>query len=83
MTEELQELGLKIGHRRIGRLMRENDIKIVRTQKYKATTDSNHTFNTEKDSKIKKHLEIKIKEGALVVRDYLYLPLLQRAQSHS
>ena len=25
--------------------MRENDIKIVRTQKYKATTDSNHTFN--------------------------------------
>jgi putative transposase len=37
--------GLKVGHRRIGRLMRENDIKIIRTQKYKATTDSNHTFN--------------------------------------
>lgn len=36
MTEELQELGLKIGHRRIGRLMRENDIEIVTTQKYKA-----------------------------------------------
>ena len=45
MTEELQELGLKVGHRRIGRLMRENDIKIIRTQKYKATTDSNYTFN--------------------------------------
>ena len=28
-----------------GRLMRENGIKIIRTQKYKATTDSNHTFN--------------------------------------
>ncbi|MEJ6641048.1 MAG: IS3 family transposase, partial [Octadecabacter sp.] len=41
MTEELQELGLKVGHRRIGRLMRANDIKIIRTQKYKATTDSN------------------------------------------
>ena len=41
----LQELGLKVGHRRIGRLMRENDIKIIRTQKYKATTDSDHTFN--------------------------------------
>lgn len=38
MTEELQELGLKVGHRRIGRLMRENDIKIIRTQKYKVTT---------------------------------------------
>lgn len=45
MTEELQELGLKVGHRRIGRLMRENGIKIVRTQKYKVTTDSNHAFN--------------------------------------
>ncbi|QCO54542.1 IS3 family transposase [Pseudorhodobacter turbinis] len=45
MTEELQELGLQVGHRRVGRLMRENDIKIIRSQKYKATTDSNHTFN--------------------------------------
>ena len=45
MTEELQELGLKVGHRRVGRLMGENGIKIIRTQKYKATTDSNHTFN--------------------------------------
>ncbi len=38
MTEELQELGLNVGHRRAGRLMRENSIKIVRTQTYKATT---------------------------------------------
>ena len=39
MTEELKELGLKVGHRRVGRLMGENGIKIIRTQKYKATTD--------------------------------------------
>jgi transposase InsO family protein len=45
MTEELQELGLKVGHRRIGRLMRENGIKIIRTQKYKVMTYSDHTFN--------------------------------------
>lgn len=45
MTEELQELGLKVGRQRIGRLVRENDIKIVRTHKYKVTTDSNHAFN--------------------------------------
>jgi uncharacterized protein YegP (UPF0339 family) len=38
MTEELQEEGLNVGHRRVGRLMRENGIKIIRTQKYKATT---------------------------------------------
>ena len=46
MTEELQELGVNVGHRRVGRLMRDNGIKIIRTQKYKATTDSNHTFNS-------------------------------------
>jgi putative transposase len=45
MTEELQELGLNVGHRRVGRLMGENDIKIIRTQKYKVTTDSNHGLN--------------------------------------
>jgi putative transposase len=45
MTEELQELGFEIGHRRVGRLMRDNDIKIVRTRKFKATTDSSHAFN--------------------------------------
>ena len=38
MTEELQEEGLNVGHRRVGRLMRENGIKIIRTQKYKVTT---------------------------------------------
>ncbi len=45
MTEELQEPGLKVGHRRTGRLMPENGIRIVRTQKYKATTDNNYAFN--------------------------------------
>lgn len=45
MTEELKELGLGVGHRRVGRLMKENGICVVRTRKYKATTDSNHRFN--------------------------------------
>ena len=45
MTEELQELGLNVGHRRVGRLMRESGIKVVRSQKHKVTTDSNHAFN--------------------------------------
>jgi hypothetical protein len=45
MTEELKELGLAVGHRRVGRLMRQNDIRVVRTRKFKATTDSNHRFN--------------------------------------
>ncbi|WP_152455355.1 IS3 family transposase [Roseivivax sp. THAF40] len=45
MTEELKELGLAVGHRRVGRLMKENGIKVRRNKKFKATTDSNHSFN--------------------------------------
>lgn len=45
MTEELKELGLSVGHRRVGRLMRENGIFVKRNKKFKATTDSNHRFN--------------------------------------
>ena len=45
MTEELRDLGLRVGHRMARRLMGENGIKVIRTQKYKVTTNSNHTFN--------------------------------------
>jgi transposase InsO family protein len=45
MTEELKEIGLNVGHRRVGRLMRQNDISVVRTRKHKITTDSDHKFN--------------------------------------
>ena len=38
MTEELKEIGLDVGHRRVGRLMRQNGISIVRTRKHKVTT---------------------------------------------
>jgi transposase InsO family protein len=45
MTEELKEIGLEVGHRRVGRLMRQNGISVIRTRKHKVTTDSNHKFN--------------------------------------
>lgn len=45
MTEELKELGLNIGHRHVGRLMRENGVRVERSKKYKVTTDSPHAFN--------------------------------------
>lgn len=38
MTEELKEIGLDIGHRRAGRLMRQTGISVVRTRKHKVTT---------------------------------------------
>jgi len=45
MTEELKELGLEVGHRRVDRLMSENGIEVKRNKKFKATTDSNHSLN--------------------------------------
>ena len=45
MTEDLKELGLDVGHRRVGRLMGANGIEVKRNKTFKATTDSNHSFN--------------------------------------
>jgi len=45
MTKELKEIGLDIGHRRVGRLMHQNGISVVKTRKHKVTTDSDHKFN--------------------------------------
>ena len=45
MTEELNEVGLEVRHRCVGRLMRQNGMSVVRTRKHKVTTDSNHRFN--------------------------------------
>lgn len=42
MTMELKEAGLDVGERRVGRLMRINAIRPVRTRKHKVTTDSHH-----------------------------------------
>ena len=45
MTEELRKIGLDVGHRRVGRLMRQNGISVDRTRKHKVTTNSDHKFN--------------------------------------
>jgi transposase InsO family protein len=45
MTEELKELGLAVGHGRASRLMHQNAIQVIRTRKYKATTDTDHLLN--------------------------------------
>ena len=42
MTIELKEVGLDVGERRVGWLMRINSIKPVRTRRHKVTTDSHH-----------------------------------------
>ena len=45
ITLERDALGVDVGHRRVGRLMRESGIVVERTRKFKATTDSDHRFN--------------------------------------
>jgi putative transposase len=45
MTEEPKDIGLNVGHRHVGRLMRQNDISVVITRKHRVTTDSDHKFN--------------------------------------
>ena len=45
MTEALKNLGLQVGHRGVGRLMRQNGISVIRTRKHKVTIDSNHKSN--------------------------------------
>lgn len=57
MTEELKEIGLDVGHPlpgslftnhergRVGRLIRQNGIFVIRKRKHKITTDSNHKLN--------------------------------------
>jgi transposase InsO family protein len=44
MTMERKEVGLDVGERRVGRLMRLGGIKPVRTRKHKVTTNSNHSL---------------------------------------
>jgi len=47
MTKVLRAAGLFIGHRRVGRLMRENEIHIVRIRRFKVTTNSAHSHAIE------------------------------------
>lgn len=42
MTMELKEAGLDVGERRVGRLMKINGVKPVRTRKHIITTYSHH-----------------------------------------
>ena len=42
MTMELRESGLDVGEPRIGRLMKDNGIRPVRTHRHKVTTDSHY-----------------------------------------
>jgi transposase InsO family protein len=44
MTKALKDDGLKIGRKRVERIMRENNIVPITVKKFKATTNSNHDY---------------------------------------
>ncbi len=45
MTEESKEIDFDGDHRRVGRLMGQNGISVIRVRKQKVKRDSNHKFN--------------------------------------
>ena len=45
MPKKLKELDLKVGHRRVGRFMHKNDIRVKQSRKCKVTSNSNHAVN--------------------------------------
>ena len=56
ITAELQRRGWEVNHKRVGRIMREDNLLCLRRRKFVVTTDSNHSFrvyaNTAKDMKL-------------------------------
>ncbi len=45
MTDELQEEGICVGEHRVARIMKQNNLRILRSQKFKRTIDSDHAHN--------------------------------------
>jgi putative transposase len=44
ITAELKRRGWKVNHKRVGRIMREDNLLCLRKRKFVVTTDSNHNF---------------------------------------
>lgn len=42
VTKSLRKEGLRVNHKRVARIMKENDLNYRRKKKFKVTTDSNH-----------------------------------------
>lgn len=44
ITAELKRQGFKVNHKRVGRIMREDNLLCIRKRKFQSTTDSKHGF---------------------------------------
>ncbi len=45
MTNELRDIGFTVSEKRVARLMKNNNIKVIPTHAFKKTTNSDHNFN--------------------------------------
>ena len=45
ITAELKRRGWKVNHKRVGRILREDNLLCLRKRKFVVTTDSNHPFH--------------------------------------
>ena len=44
ITAELRRQGWEVNHKRVGRILREDNLRCIRKRKFKSTTDSRHGF---------------------------------------
>jgi putative transposase len=44
ITAELKRQGFEVNHKRVGRILREDNLLCIRKRKFQSTTDSNHAF---------------------------------------
>lgn len=72
VTAELKNRGFLINHKRVERLMKENNIRSKKAKKFKKTTDSKHNFPASKD-RVKRNFKVDSPNEAWV-SDITYLP---------
>ena len=73
MTEELNELGLRVGQRRVGRLMRQNGIRIIRSQLSSSAPPTVITPSTSRRTSCEPGLFGECPEPEVGGRHYLHL----------
>ncbi len=71
VTKELKDRGFHVNHKRIERLMKENNIRPKRARKFKKTTDSNHKFPASED-RLQRRFDVK-EPNRVWVSDVTYL----------
>jgi len=71
ITEALKDRGFHVNHKKVERLMKENNIRPKRARKFKKTTDSNHEFPASED-RLQRRFDVR-EPNRVWVSDITYL----------